>query len=190
MTAPASGAAADVVPMFDPAVREPSDILGPIEYRFAPSRRAIRLARHVLAGWLELQPGVDVDAIDDLLIACSELVTNAVDHATGPSASVLVRARIEGDAVCLEIEDDGDGFAWPVGRGMADVLGDDEHGRGLFIVEALTDVVEVVARRGRTIVRCSKHGVLRQPETSQDPALSARFRAEEHPGDSNRQSVS
>lgn len=160
--------------------------LGPIEYRFAPSLPAIRLARHVLANWLELQPGVDVDAIDDLLVACSELVTNAVRHATGANAEVCLRVLAAGDAIVLEIEDDGDGFAWPVGRVMADVLADDEHGRGLFIVESLTDDLEVVTSRGRTIVRCRKRAMLHQRTTSADPELNARFRAESHPADSNR----
>lgn len=169
----------------DPDVVEPRAVLGPITYTFSPTLPAIRLARHVLANWLELLPGVDVDGIDDLLIAGSELVTNAVRHARGPSAAVTLRARTEGDAVVVEVEDDGDGFAWPVAHVMADVVVHDENGRGLFIVEALTDELEVCAARGRTIVRCTKKGMLRHLPTSDDPGLSARFRAESHPGDSN-----
>jgi len=80
----------------------------------------------------------------------------------------------------------GDGFVWPVAHGMADVVVHEEHGRGLFIVEALTDDLEVRAAQGRTIVRCRKQGMLRHPPTSDDPGLSARFRAESHPGDTNR----
>lgn len=161
-------------------------LLGPIEYRFAPSLPAIRLARHILANWLELQPGVDVDGIDDLLVACSELVTNAVRHAVGDVVSLRVLA--DGDSVVLEIEDDGDGFAWPAWN-IADVGDDDEHGRGLFIVEALTDEVEVVTSRGRTVVRCRKRRMFdRARGRAEDDAgtLSARFRAEGHPTDSNR----
>lgn len=161
--------------------------LGPIEYRFAPSLPAIRLARHVLANWLELQPGVDVDGIDDLIVACSELVSNAVRHAVGDVVSLRVRA--DEDSVVLEIEDDGDGFAWPAWA-MADVGDDDEHGRGLFIVEALTDEVEVVTSRGRTVVRCRKRRMFNRPGGGPGGAdvgtLSARFRAEGHPTDSNR----
>lgn len=172
----------------DPDVAEHRPALGPITYTFSPTLPAIRLARHVLANWLELLPGVDVDGIDDLLIAGSELVTNAVRHASGHSAAVSLRARTEGDAVVVEVEDDGDGFAWPVAHVMADVVVHDENGRGLFIVEALTDDLEVCAARGRTTVRCIKRGMLRHPPTSDDPDLSARFRAESHPGDSNRTS--
>ena len=175
--------------MSAPPPPEPSPVLGPIEYRFAPEAASIRLARHVLANWLELQPGVASDALDDLLIACSELVTNAINHATGPADSVLLRAEVVGDAVRLQIEDDGRGFVWPVAHVMADVLDDDEHGRGLFIVEELTDRLEVHATAGRTVVTCLKQGVLRQAASVHpdgDGDLSARFRAESHPGDTNR----
>jgi anti-sigma regulatory factor (Ser/Thr protein kinase) len=173
-------------PAFPPHL--PSDDVGPIEYRFGPSLLAIRLARHVLGNWLELLPGVDVDGIDDLLVACSELVTTAIRHATGANDQVSLRVPAVGDSVVLEVEDDGDGFAWPVAHGMADVVTDDENGRGLFIVEALTDELEVVASRGRTVVRCVKRGMLHHAPSGDDAgdALSARFRAESHPADSNR----
>jgi hypothetical protein len=76
---------------------------------------------------------------------------------------------------------------------MADVLADDESGRGLFIVEALTDDVEVLVSQGRTVVRCLKRGMLHQPaaddtdlDATESADLSARFRAESHPTDSNR----
>jgi hypothetical protein len=67
----------------------------------------------------------------------------------------------------------------------ADVVAHHEHGRGLFIVDALTDDLQVLSVRGRTIVRCTKRGMLRHLPTSEDPDLSARFRAESHPGDTN-----
>ena len=158
--------------------REP----GPFEYRFTPSFANIRLARHVLANWLEVQPGADVDAIDDLLVAGSELVTNAIVHLAEreTASTICLRADVDGDNVVLEVEDPGGGFTWPVGHEMRDVLDSDEHGRGLFIVEALTDRLGVV-RSGTagTIVRCVKFGVLHHTPTSREPGLSARFRAEE-----------
>ena len=152
---------------------------GPFEYRCTPAVSNIRLARHVLANWLELLPGVDVDAIDDLLVVCSELVTNAVVHAADPSGTIALRARTEGDSVVLEVEDHGAGFTWPVAHEMRDVLDGDEHGRGLFIVEALTDRLGVLkTATDRTVVRCVKLGVLHHAPTSRRPDLSARFRAE------------
>lgn len=156
---------------------------GPFEHRFTPSLPAIRLARHVLANWLAVHPGVDADAIDDLLVVCSELSTNAISHASGADGSVALRVRRDGDALVLEMEDDGRGFAWPVAHVMEDVLDDEEHGRGLFIVEALTDHLEVVPVDGGTVVRCVKQAVFGQEDESSAPGLSARFRAD---GDSAR----
>ena len=159
---------------------------GPFEYRFLPSFSNIRLARQVLAGWLEVLPGADADAIDDLLVVCSELVTNAVVHApTGdddaPAATIALRAETSGDGVVLEVEDPGGGFTWPVAHVMSDVLASDEHGRGLFIVEALTDRLGVVQRDDHgTVVRCVRFGVLGHvaPHDDGDHELSNRFRAD------------
>ena len=154
---------------------------GPFEYRFAPTSANIRLARHVLANWLEALPDADVDAIDDLLVVCSELVTNAIVHTddAGPQTTIRLRADTDGDSVVLEVEDPGSGFAWPVAHVMGDVLDSEEHGRGLFIVEALTDRLGVVPRDDRgTTVRCVKFGVLHHSATSRQPDLSARFRAD------------
>ena len=137
---------------------------GPFEYRFAPSLSTIRLARHVLADWLELQPGVDTVALEDLLVVCSELVTNAIRHGEGDDrvASVAVRAKVvDEDSVQLEVEDAGHGFSWPSGRGLGDLGAADERGRGLLIVEALTDDHGVSTDDARNIVRCVKHGVMR-----------------------------
>jgi anti-sigma regulatory factor (Ser/Thr protein kinase) len=167
------------MPSPGPSPDLPRDDPGPFEYRFAPSTANIRLARHVLANWLELLPGVDVDAIDDLLVVCSELVTNAVVHAPDRTHTIALRASTEGDSVVLEVEDQGAGFAWPVAHELRDVLDDEEHGRGLFIVEALTDRLGVLKTDAdRTVVRCVKLGVLRHVPTSLQPDLSARFRAE------------
>lgn len=144
-----------------------------------PTPAAIRLSRHVLASWLQLQPMVDVDGVDDLLVACSELVTNAVSHASGADGSVSLRASVEGDGIRLEVEDDGVGFAWNPTGTVLDVDPDDEHGRGLFIVETLTDTLDVRVEADRTIVSAFKGGMLHTTGgEGHDPGLSARFRAD------------
>jgi anti-sigma regulatory factor (Ser/Thr protein kinase) len=152
---------------------------GAFDHRIAPSAAAIRSARHAFGHWLHEQPQAHLDAVDDLLIASSELITNAVEHSTGPECRVAVRAWIEGSTVVLEVENRGAGFARPPGRRMADVVEDDEHGRGLFIVDSLTDGVEVDSADGRTIVRCVKHDVVGQPasDDAERDDLSNRFQA-------------
>jgi len=149
--------------------------LGPFEYRFTPSLSFIRLARHALAGWLQAQPEIDVDGADDLLIACSELCTNAIESA-GPTGSVAMRACVDGDAVMLEVEDDGDGgdTEWRTApHNQRDLHA--EHGRGLFIVDRLTDSLDIEVGGGRTIVGCRKAGMLSHPGDTSDAGWSARF---------------
>lgn len=148
----------------------------PFECRFTPELAAIRVVRRALGQWLGAHQPVNVDCVDDLLIACSELCTNAVRSASGADGSVAVRAHARGDAVVLEVEDDGAGFAWPVAHRLQDVPEEDEHGRGLFIVASITDALEVQVAGGRTLVRCTKCHVLDHPAPAQDRELSAKYR--------------
>lgn len=134
--------------------------LAPFECRFRPRLGAVGVVRRALGRWLGAHRGVDADAVDDLLIACSELCTNAVRSASHAGGTVAVRARQSGDAVVLEVEDDGAGFSWPLAHRIQDVPEQDEHGRGLFIVTAITDEMEVEVATGRTVVRCTKRHAL------------------------------
>jgi PAS domain S-box-containing protein len=133
--------------------------LGPFEYRFTPSPTAVPLARHLFTDWLSYQP-VDDQASDDLLLVVSELCTNAVHAASGKQGGVVFRAWDDADALVIEVEDDGAGFE-------EDVRSDDEQpdpyapgGRGLYLVQALADSIDVTRRDGHTIVRCVTRTVL------------------------------
>jgi anti-sigma regulatory factor (Ser/Thr protein kinase) len=169
----------DAMPSRHPNAFETAQATGPFHYRTAPTTAAIRLARHAFGHWLHDQRGAQLDAIDDLLIASSELITNGVEHSADPNGHVAIRATVKGSTVVLEVENQGEDFARPLDRRLVDVLDEDEHGRGLFIVDALTDRVEVDSREGRTIVRCIKHGVVGQPasDDAESDDLSDRFRA-------------
>jgi anti-sigma regulatory factor (Ser/Thr protein kinase) len=126
-----------------------TDILGPFEYRFAPSPKGARLARQVLDLWLREQPVAD-DRAHDISVAGSELVSNAITH--GAEAEVTLGARVEGDGIMLEVHDDGRGFtvtASPFDEPDPEA----ESGRGLQIVASLTDHLEVRCEDGTTVVR-------------------------------------
>ena len=140
------------------------DLLGPFEYRFTPrSRAAIRVARNVVGQWLRAQPYADDDSVEDLLVAVSELSTNAVQHASGGDGSVAVRGWVSGDAIVIEVEDDGVGFDDPgPGDGILDL--DSERGRGLYIVRSLVDDIEFDRQPGRMVVRFCKDDMLRAPD--------------------------
>lgn len=133
--------------------------LAPFEYRFSPSRATIPLARHLLSDWLEHIAVEDAERADLVLVA-SELCANAVRHASGAPSALSLRAWAEGDAIVVEVEDDGEGFE-------LDSLYDDEvpdltaeRGRGLYVVEALTDEVSVRRDGERTVVRVVRRAVL------------------------------
>jgi anti-sigma regulatory factor (Ser/Thr protein kinase) len=78
-----------------------------------------------LAAW-----GMTADVTDDILLACSELVTNAVEHGAGMVSLVL---RHDGPLVELRVGDEGGGVpeAHPFGPRSV-------RSRGLAIVQALS----------------------------------------------------
>lgn len=133
--------------------------LAPLEYRFSPSAAAVPLARHFLEDWLIRVP-VHRDDAADLLLVATELAANAVRHASGHPGSVSLRASVQGPDVMLEVEDDGaepmtlPGPADEMPEGMA------ERGRGLYLVEALVDVLETEIVDGRTLVRAVRRAVV------------------------------
>jgi anti-sigma regulatory factor (Ser/Thr protein kinase) len=84
--------------------------------------------RAQLVEWLG--PAVDGKFTDDLLLATSELVTNAVLHGAGP---IEVRLRLDYDDAEVTVTDAGGGQ--PQLRTGAP----DDQGRGLTMVDALAD---------------------------------------------------
>lgn len=133
--------------------------LGPFEYRFSPSPATIPLGRHLLADWLEHLALDDAERADLLLVA-SELCSNAVRHASGAPGALALRAHVAGDAVVIEVEDDGQGFelAARYGDELPDL--EAERGRGLYVVDSLSDEVTVVCRDGHTVVRAVRRAAL------------------------------
>ena len=88
--------------------------------------QARRAVRRQLEAW-DVDPGV----VDDVVLITSELVTNAFIHARPP---IDVALRLRGREVVLEVQDRA--LLRPRRRRPDD---DDEHGRGLNIVEVLAD---------------------------------------------------
>ncbi|MGW2841414.1 ATP-binding protein [Streptomyces sp. NPDC001493] len=80
-----------------------------------------------LARW-----GVDEDRTAEVVLAVSELLTNAVLH--GSADTVGLSVWCTQDEVCVEVDDRTPG-TWPARACPAD---DDENGRGLFLVKALS----------------------------------------------------
>jgi PAS domain S-box-containing protein len=132
--------------------------LGPFSHKFHANEAVVPLARHLLADWLANQP-VEAGDVEDLPLVVSELCTNAVRAAR---TEVVLRAWAEGDALVIEVEDDG-GRPVPQRRvGLEPEVPDigEEHGRGLYLAESLSDEMTTRVEDGRTIVRATRRAVL------------------------------
>ncbi len=119
---------------------------------------SVPLARRLLLGTME-NAGVDPDISYDLSVALSEACANAVEHAgaTGTGrAEYRVTAQIDGDRCRIEVTDSGPGFAASrPHRPLRPVVTAPQHaesGRGLLLIEALMDHVQVQDNPGQGAV--------------------------------------
>lgn len=130
-------------------------LLSGFDHRFSPSLAAVPIARHLFGDWLTHQR-IDSSDADDLLVVVSELCTNAVRSAAGGTSGLHLRAWPEGDALVVEVLDDGPGFELklPVDDAVPSV--EQVSGRGLFIVRSLVDELVVDRSPAGTSVRCVK----------------------------------
>ncbi|GAQ61258.1 MULTISPECIES: ATP-binding protein [Streptomyces] len=100
---------------------------GCAEWTFPAEPGAVRDARAVVRRQLHAW---DLDALGDItVLLVSELVTNALRHATGPIGVRLVRPSGPSGALLVEVSDP---LPDPPRERAADV--DDESGRGLRLV--------------------------------------------------------
>ncbi|MEU6174853.1 ATP-binding protein [Streptantibioticus parmotrematis] len=116
---------------------------------------SVPLARRLLLGTMETA-GVDPDISYDLCVALSEACANAVEHAGTSGGDYRVTAHIEGDRCRIEVTDSGPGFTPSLERRPVRALPSRpqqaEHGRGMFLIEALVDHVQFQNRPGRGAV--------------------------------------
>ncbi|MFD9220765.1 ATP-binding protein [Streptomyces sp. NPDC060064] len=96
-------------------------------------RSARRLVEDVLADW-----GTPVGMAQSLRLLASELVTNAVAHGDGQVGLALFVTPATDVSPCAVLRMEvADASAEPARQGG--LRGDDEHGRGLLLVDALSD---------------------------------------------------
>lgn len=106
---------------------------------------SVPLARRLLMGTMETA-GVDPDISFDLSVALTEACANAVEHGgatppgcAGEGGAYRVTAYLDDETCRIEVADSGPGFR-PVFR-TADR--EAEYGRGLGLIQELTDHVRV-----------------------------------------------
>ncbi|MCZ0980430.1 ATP-binding protein [Streptomyces diastatochromogenes] len=112
---------------------------------------SVPLARRLLLGTMETA-GVDPDVSYELSVALTEACANAVEHGGGagprePGGAYRVTAYLDGETCRIEVADSGPGFP---GRAAPAAPSDEaEHGRGLRLIEELSDHVQFGNRSGR-----------------------------------------
>ncbi|MFL5792964.1 MAG: ATP-binding protein [Actinomycetota bacterium] len=132
--------------------------------------QTVPVARHIVRNAMD-QVGVDETCVYDVELALSEACTNVLLH-SGPGDQYLVRLDLQDRLGMIRVIDVGHGF--DSARLQAeDPLPQDERGRGLGLMQALVDRVDLTLRsEAGTIVTLEK--VL----TYRDEALLAGRRKE------------
>ncbi len=125
-----------------------AEILGEAYLRLDPA--SVSKARSYVRVWM----GADHPTYENVRLATSELVTNAVLHAfsKGPDDLMLLTLTRRSGLFYLEVQDPG-GAPWDP-HAVEAVPVDEEHGRGLAIVGEISRGhwgVRDLGRRGRTV---------------------------------------
>jgi anti-sigma regulatory factor (Ser/Thr protein kinase) len=129
-------------------------MLDPLDLRLDAVITSVPRARHQLASWLS-RSRVDRETRDELALVITELVTNAIEASPGANAQVEIRAEVAaGPQVVLTVSDAGAGFQMAGSPRLP--AGPVIRGRGLPIVNALMDELDVRRIGGRTRVRTSR----------------------------------
>lgn len=112
----------------------------------AAAPKNIKKSRTDLATWL--QPlALDPDQVDEILLAVSEAVTNAVEHGSDcdESKCVLVQAAAQGRTVSVSVKDSG---RWITEH--PDPAARTHRGRGLLLIREIADDVEITCTESGT----------------------------------------
>ena len=119
----------------------------------------IALVRVVLAAAAAIEPDSRDDRIDDLRVAVSEAVTNAVEShkAAGTDSHVEVRCVTQGHQVEVTVRDRGPGFDPDDIPVVPDAESADrllfEHGLGIPLMRRLVDKTDIETGDKGTLVR-------------------------------------
>jgi anti-sigma regulatory factor (Ser/Thr protein kinase) len=108
--------------------------------------KALGTLRRTVGRWLE-PLGASVEESNDIQVSCHEACSNAMEHGYRfREATVDVNAEFDGSEVVVTVADSG---GWREKR-------DSDRGRGLDLIRALMDSVEVEAGEDGTVVRMHK----------------------------------
>ncbi len=106
--------------------------------------------RHTVLDWLD-GAGFRGERAHDVLVVVSELVTNGVIHDGGDDIELYLTKDDKG--ISIEVVSIGQRSIGEA-RQFRGVTGMSESGRGLIVVDALTDVLSIEDNHGRHHVNC------------------------------------
>jgi serine/threonine-protein kinase RsbW len=104
--------------------------------------RTVPVARHICRNAL-YELGVADECVSDIEVALTEACTNVLEH-SGPGEEYEVQVRMAEHHCVIRVVDSGRGFDAAAPRALADASA--EGGRGIDLMHALVDRVELVSR--------------------------------------------
>ena len=117
-------------------------------------KQTVPVARHIVRNAME-QVGVEETCVDDVELALSEACTNVLLH-SGPGDQFVVRLDLEDRLGVLRIIELGHGFDSAKVQATDDLV-EAEQGRGLGVMQAVVDRVDLTSRpEAGTIVTLEK----------------------------------
>ena len=117
--------------------------------------QTVPVARHIVRNAME-QVGVEETCVYDVELALSEACTNVLLH-SGPGDQFVVRLDLEDGLGVLRVVDVGHGFDSAKPQATADDQVEAERGRGLGVMQAVVDRVDLTSRpEAGTIVTLEK----------------------------------
>jgi anti-sigma regulatory factor (Ser/Thr protein kinase) len=121
----------------------------PLHLEVATDPTLLRDVRRDLAGWLR-RSGASDEEVEVAQMACHEACSNAIEHGYGfGEGSFTIDGRFENGKVVLEVSDNGTWIERPEG-------GLEHRGRGLALMEALMDAVQLTHDGAGTTVRMER----------------------------------
>lgn len=127
------------------------DLLPGFRHRGQPASRDVPIVRRRVQEWAMDHPPL-APIVNDLLIAITELLTNAIRYAV---SYYELRVSFDDKSIVIEVEDDGPGFGVSALHPMTERRVE-ESGRGLLIVKSIADDMHIERVQGRCIVRVHK----------------------------------
>ena len=136
---------------------------GPVEISIPPRTEYVAMVRNVVAELVARQAGVDTQRVEDLRVAVSEAVTNAIaaHAARGSAAPVRISCERAPGRVEIGVYDRGGGFDQASVSDPPDP-GDPrrlhtEKGMGLWLMRVMSDDHSIATNRRGTEVRLVVH---------------------------------